>query len=383
MSLLWRREERRSISFEDVWGAGWDPPSQVDDAGSLPALFAAHRTIVDTVATTPLHAYRSLPDGSARQLAKPPALITPVHGSMFDWLAQIVASMVTDGNAFGLVTSRDRMGWPTGVVWVAPSRVTIWEPEAGGRVLPEYLLDGRQVPREDVVHIPWIAPPGRWRGISPLKRFVTTLETGALAAQWGRNWFANDTVPPVHVRNNQVTLTPEQAEMVKERYSGAVRGRRPWVTGSDWELSVIGLPPDEQRFIESLKLTAGQVATIYGLKPEDIGGEAANSLTYATVEGNERQQAKRIGQPWGTRIEQALSLHTPRPQYFRFNLDATVRADLLTRMQAHEIGLRIGVETLDEARILEEREPLTPEQKDQWMATNRPTAGPPNTRKDD
>lgn len=363
MSLLWRRGERRAVTFQDFWGEGSEPP-KVNGPEALPAMFAAHRTIVDTVATTPLHAYRERSDGAAVKLSREPALIQPLHGSVFAWKSQIVASMVADGNAFGVVTGLSDRGWPTGVLWVKPTSVTIDENGA----LPEYFVNGVHVPREGIVHIPWIVPAGKWRGISPLKAFKITLETGSLAQSWGRNWFANDTVPPVHVKSTQFQLTPEQAAQVKERYLAAVRGRRPWVTGSDWDLSVIGVPPDEQRFIESLNLTASQVATIYGLEPEDVGGKAANSLTYATVEGNERKRASRIGRPWCMRIEEALSQFVPRPQYFRFNLDATIRSELLPRMQAHDIALRLGLETQDEARILEEKEPLTPEQQKQWQA---------------
>ena len=330
----------------------------------MPALFAAHRAIVDTVASTPLHAYRELPGGTSERLGRAPRLIRPLVGTRYTWKSQIVASMVADGNAFGLATGWDRDFYPTGVTWIKPDRV--WVDEDG--TLPEYLVDGRPVDRDRLIHIPWIVPPGRWRGISPLKAFKTAFETGTLAQSWARDWFKNDTVPPVHVKNTARTLEPGQAERVKEKYLAAVRGRRPFVSGSDWDLSVIGVPPDEQRFIESLKLTAGQVATIYGLEPEDVGGEAANSLTYSTVEGNERKRANRIGRPWCMRIEEALSLHVPRPQYFKFNLDANVRADLKTRMEAHEIALRIGLETQDEARVLEERPPLTAEQQSEWLA---------------
>lgn len=369
MSLFWR-EERREVTFQDVWGAGGD----LSPGGSetLPALFAAHRTIVDTVASTPLHAFRETPSGAGRRMDRDPALLRPLHGTAYTWKAQAVASMVADGNAFGLSTGL-AAGFPTGVVWLRPEQVHI--DEEG--ILPVYFVDGRQVDRRRIVHIPWILQPGKWRGISPLKAFKTTFELGALAQEWGRDWFENDTVPPVHVKNSQRTLTDVEAQSAKTKYRSAVRGRQPFVSGSDWDLNVIGVPADEQRFIASLKLSAGQVATIYGLEPEDCGGEAANSLTYATTEGNERKRAQRIGRPWCMRIEEALTAHMPRPQYAKFNLDAGVRADLKSRMESHEIAMRTGVSTQDEARALEEKEPLTPEQKAEWLAMYGPQSRSP------
>ena len=77
------------------------------------------------------------------------------------------------------------------------------------------------------------------------------------------------------------------------------------------------------------------------------------------------------------RIEEALTAHMPRPQYAKFNLDAGVRADLKSRMESHEIAMRTGVSTQDEARALEEKEPLTPEQKAEWLAMYGPQSRSP------
>jgi hypothetical protein len=51
----------------------------------------------------------------------------------------------------------------------------------------------------------------------------------------------------------------------------------------------------------------------------------------------------------------------------KFNLDSVARADLKTRMESHEIALRIGLETNPEGRALEDKAPLTPDEIDQWQ----------------
>jgi phage portal protein BeeE len=65
------------------------------------------------------------------------------------------------------------------------------------------------------------------------------------------------------------------------------------------------------------------------------------------------------------RFEQAFSDLLPRGQVAKFNVDAFLRADTLTRYQAHEIGLRSGFLTTDEARALEDLQPMTGEQADE------------------
>ena len=62
--------------------------------------------------------------------------------------------------------------------------------------------------------------------------------------------------------------------------------------------------------------------------------------------------------PWIVRFEQAFSDLLPRGQVAKFNVDAFLRPDTLTRYQAHEIGLRAGFLTVDDVRKLEDLEPL-------------------------
>lgn len=370
MSVFFRRgAEQRSISFQDVWGSGGnvDLFSGTEGALRLIPLFAAHRTIVDAVSSTPLHGYRMRADGTAERLAQQPSLIAepPFDRQVYGWKAQAVQSLLSDGNAFGLVTSLGRDGWPSGLLWLDPRKVAIQQDDA--HVPPVYLVEGRRVDSASIVHIPWIVPPGKWRGLSPLRSFMTAFEMGQAAQGMARDWFVNGAMPSGHLKTTNI-LDDERAASSKKRWKAAIQGRDVFVSGPDWTFDPIGVPADEARFIETLKLSATQIASIYGIPPEEIGGEIGHSMTYATVEGNEMRFASRVIRPWAVRIEEALSALMPRPVYCKFNLDANVRADLKTRMEAHAIAQRSGVETNAEARRLEDRPPLTDQERADWLA---------------
>lgn len=378
MSLFRRRVETRATTFQQFWGSGADQVRMTDPLALVP-LFAAHRVIIDAVSTTPLHAYRQTPDGVTEKASTQPALLTkPPVGTPAYWKAQCVASLLYDGNAFGLVTSRGTDGWPTGLIWLDPRHVAI-EDEGG---LPLYLLDRRPMDPADVVHVPWIPQLGSWRGLNPIAAFRATFETGHHAQLTARDWFANGAIPSGHMKNTQLQLDPAQTEELKARFKASVTGREVLLTGNDWEYSTIGIPADQAQFIESLKLTATQIASIYGVPPEEIGGETGSSLTYKTLEQGELRFNGRVKAPWCVRIEEALSKIMPRPVYAKFNLDATVRVDLLTRSQSHEINIRTGVETLDEARRLEDRRPLTDAEKEALKPPAPAPAADPNAQDD-
>lgn len=370
---LFGRTERRDMSLSAAQAFALGLEVKKNDHSSLVSLFAAHRTIIDAVASTPLHLYRDQPDGSKVQLPTPP-LFKDRDGTQFSFKSKIVASLLYDGNAVGVTTDLGFNGWPTNIVWLDPRKVTI-EDDNG---LPRYYLERKPLDGLDVVHIPWIVPPGSHRGISPLRAFQIALETGVSAQHTAKGWFDNGAIPSVHVKNTQMTLDPAQTEILKRRYKASVYGRDVLLTGSDWDVNTIGVPADQAQFIDALKLTATQVASIYGIPPEEIGGETGSSMTYKTLEQQEERFYGRVVRPWATRIEEHLTTKVPGPQYVKFNLDAMVRVDLLTRYQAHQIGIATGVETLDEARALEDRPPLTDEQKADLAAQQAPPTPTPN-----
>lgn len=384
MSFLFSRNrgtEQRAISPVAAFGLGVDPV-RGDHPLSLVPLFAAHRIITDAVASTPLERYRVNSDGTKTQLTDT-NMFVGVDGTGFSFVSQCVASMLYDGNAFGYITSLDYTGWPSDLVWLNPTRVHV----EGGladpmnpTAQPRYFLDRKPLDADRVVHIPWILPPGKNRGLSPMANFKVTYETGKQAQAMARDFYKNNGIPSAHVRNTQQEIDdPAVAQKIKERYKQDVAGRDVVVTGADWEITPLGLPPDQSQFVQTAKLTATQIAAIYGVPPEEVGGEVGSNLTYKTLEQQEQRFYGRVVRPWATRIEQHLTTLLPRGQYVRFDLDAQVRADLLTRMQAHQIGLQTGVETLDEARAVEERPPLTADQLEQWKETYAKQPTPPPT----
>lgn len=368
--------EQRSISYQDVWGTGGS--SDLFEGGSalsLVPLFSAVRLITDQFAATPLHGYRDS-NGVPRQMPQDPSILTPaVQGmSKSTWKTQPITGLLTRGNAVGLFGGYDTAGWPTSIVWV-PTQDVQCDDENPAAPIFWYL--GRRLEPGTFVHIPWLTLPGKVWGLSPLGMFKTLWETGQAAQLLARNFYDSGGVPSGHFKNTARELLPEVAADMKQKFKIAVAGRDVLVTGNDWTYDAIGLPADQLAFVSSLKLTAGQIASIYGLSPEDVGGEAAAGLQYSTVEMNQIKLSTNTMRPWYTRVEDALELATPRGQYLRFDLDALVRSDLKSRMESHEIATRIGGETQDEMRAKEAKPPMTPEEFSLWQTTYKPVATAP------
>jgi HK97 family phage portal protein len=344
------------------WPFDVGPPSaygprgdSLDGALSLIPVYAAARLLADSVASLPLQTYRNVGDHAVK-LGTPSLFRNPsATGTLYDWLFACMSSLVLKGNAYGLVTQRDGMQFPTLIEWLNPECVWVDESTRAGR----FYLEGRELAHEDVLHLRAFTVPGRLQGISPIGAFAATIGAGLSQVQYGADWFAAGGFPPGTFKNSAMTVEEEDADRVKVRLSNAIRSRQPLVYGSDWDYTPISVPPSEAQFIAASQMTATQIAAVYGIPAERIGGgTVGGSLTYKNQEQDEIAFQAGTIRPWVTRLEQGFFGLLPERQYVRFNLNATVRSDLKTRFEVYRIQREIGFANIDEQRALEELQPL-------------------------
>jgi HK97 family phage portal protein len=320
----------------------------------LAPVYAAARLLADSVASLPLQAYRDTGDARTK-IATPSLFASPAaSGTLFDWLYALMSSLVLQGNAYGLVVARDGFGFATMIEWLAPSCVRV--DDSGPRV--RYFYEGRELPVEDVFHVRGFVLPGSVEGVSPVRYFATMIGAGLSAEKYSADWFDNGGIPPGTFKNSGMTITPTQADEITSRLVNKIRTRKPLVYGQDWDYNALSLPPGEVQFIESMQLTATQIAAIYGIPPERIGGVRGSSLTYATQEQEEIAFITSTLRPWLIRLEQAFFRILPERVYVRFNVDAMLRVDAMTRRRIYQIDRQIGLRNIDELRALEELPPL-------------------------
>lgn len=353
MSLFFRSEpEQRAVISAEGWGRGDDVTmgSSMESALAVVPVFAACRLISDAISTLPLQAYRKT--GEARTPIPLPAVFDKEN--RIEWVQQALMSLLLRGNAYGLVVSRANDGTPSSVVWLNPERVDIDET----RSVPVFRFNGREIPSQDIKHIPAYAMPGSVKGLSPIGVCSMLGDTGSATQKMMRDWFSGRAIPGITAQNTSKTITQPEAEAVAARLRARLRNGQPFVHGSDWDINVMSMPADDAGFVSSAKLNATQVATIYGIPPEMIGGETGSSLTYSTVELNQINFAAMTLRPWLAKLEQEFSSWIHRPRFVKFNVDAMIRVDTKTRYDVHKISREIGLSNIDEIRSLEDRPPL-------------------------
>lgn len=320
-----------------------------DKAIYLAPVFAAIRHIVDYVSTLPVDFYRYNPDGS-RVKATVPDLFKNVSDEVGweTWIGQMAYGIVTLGNAVGRATRINGFGRPGMVEWAE-----FW---SGGDYGAPIVINGSMGSPSTVVHVPWIVPPGRKMGLSPIGHYAAIVRAG-LSAQDYADLKRGGGLPPSWLKNTAKTMTPEQAAAMKTRAAAAFATGQPFVHGSDWEFGVVSIPPNHVQFIETMKLSANQIAAVYGIDPREVGGQSSDSLTYTNDESRGLNRATNAS-PYLIRIERAVDRMLADQVHMKFNVDARIRADIKTRTEIVGAKLADGRMSVNEARALEDEPPV-------------------------
>ncbi len=373
------REEVRAISSVPWMDASQVPgipfgdggparPSQlggggVDGALSLAPVYAACRVLADGIASLPI-IVNTMDDGQPVPYPGP-SMFAPgrspsasPHTTLYDWVHQAMTSLALEGNAFGWIATRDGMGYPTTIEWMPPSLVYIDEDETSPVPNPlrvKYYYKGRLIPTEDILHIRAFTLPGRMRAISPMKAFMALISQGRSMAEYGQSWFAAGGFPPGVLKSTAQTVDEEQSNQIKRTVTRAIRSRQPLVIGSDWEYNAVIVPPEQAQFIQSTQMTATQIAAVYGIDPERIGGQRGGNLTYSSIEMNAIELVTTTLRPWVARWEQALWPVLPGQRHVKFNVDAATYAavDATQRHAIFKSDRDMGYRTTDEMRATE------------------------------
>lgn len=356
-------EEQRAITaIEGYWpdaggGSGGQPVASVSRALACVPVFGAIRTIADLIASLTPVLYKANSKGIPERQPTPSLFAAPsIHGTLYDWLFRGSFSMGIQGDAIGLITATDYYGLPTMVEWLNPEQVATQDGKLygpGSYTDPMWWWWGRPINPKMLIHIPWFTMPYRVRGLSPIGAYQMTTNIGIGAKEFQMNWFGQGGVPPGTFKNAERVIDPKDADLITAKVTNRLRSRKPLVFGRDWDYTPIAIKPHEAEFIATCQLTGTDIAVIYGLSPEDLGGTTGNSLTYSTVEMNNIKLLTRTLRPWLRRWEYALTKCFPRSYFVKFDYQDMLLLDAKTRAEVDSTALgfqNAGWKDRDEVR---------------------------------
>ncbi len=335
-------------------------------AFNLSAVWASETLITDAIATLPVDTYRKTETG--REATSPPGWVENPNPDMgrIDYDTQRLLSLLGWGNAYSLLVRKDGSKDPRSPVtqrWIAdPWRCRLFrDPKTGTKLLD---VNGKSYLPAQYQHVPGYVRPGELAGMSVIENARRSLGLGSSAEKFGEAFYDNGVTSQVSIEMPQMPadVQPAVVEQIREtvaaKYAGGANAYKPLLLMGGTTAKTLSISPTDAQFLETRKFQVTEIARWFRVPPHMIG-DVEKSTSWGT--GIEQQTlgfAKFTLQPWIARLEAADSALLTRPQFIRFNMNAFLRADLLTRYRAYAMGRAAGILSADEPREWEDLAPI-------------------------
>lgn len=361
---LWNR---RAISYQTIFETGDDiaignlAGTNVTEKSvfQINAVYRAVSLIADTISTLPIDVYVNR-DGSRFSFRpKPQWLIQPdIAFPKEAFYNQVIVSLLIDGNCFIRLFS-NRQGEIVNMVVLNPTQVEV-KRNGDGRL--RFTVEGeeRQLTQDDILFIPDLIQPGAVRGLSRVKMLKEDFGLAIALRNFAATFFGSGTSMN-GVIEFPGNLSAEQAKGLSEafdaRHRGWRRGHKTGVLTGGATFKATQIDPEKSQAAESRRLSVEDVARAFGV-PNHLMG-IPGTTSYASVEESNRQFISSTLRPIATKIETGLTSLMPRyaggeTAFVRFNFDALLRSDLMSRASAYSTGLQSGWLSVNDVRRLED-----------------------------
>jgi HK97 family phage portal protein len=333
-----------------------------DQALRNSAVWACLRLRADLISTLPIDVYRRVGKVQVEQ-AKPPVLIAPGGKKVraIEWMYSTQWDLDSVGNTVGVITARDGLGLPAEIQLANMDGVTFI---GKGSELKKVRIGTTEYDPSQIWHEKQFTVSGIPIGLSPIAYAAMSLNAGLSAQQFTVDWFTNSTTPGGHLKNTGKVLKRAEAQRVKQSFKESVSSGDVWVSGMDWEYSMLAAKASESQFLETQKASVVDVCRYLGVPGDVIDAETATgSITYANVTQRNLQLLIINLGPAITRREDAISAGLlPQPRYIKLNVGALLRMDTTARMASHKVAIDSRIYPPSRALDMENMAPLTPEE---------------------
>lgn len=345
-----------------------------DTANGIAAYWRGKNAVANSFKSLPCHLYQRLPNKRRKVVYDHPAARLVSDSPSPTWgparFKQVSMLWRFDWGNFCAEIERTNGGKPVALHPIHTSRVyRHWE----GKKMTFKVLNNNgttaTIEPADMLHfmfVPWW--DGTW-GISPIGVGRNSFGLTVTADEYGGKYFANSALPSVVVTTSDNMEKPERDEFRREWaeiYGGdneggvAILSNAPG--GTTDVKTISGIPAKDAQFIETRVYQVREMARWLGVpvhKLYDMEHAHYNNLEHSQIDYSTDSVM-----PHAIEAEEELTrkLLTQREResglYFAYNMEGLLRGDMKTRYESHNIAINGGWGLRDEARALEDLEPL-------------------------
>ena len=360
-----------------AWGSFFFNPAPMrggivtsESSLQLSAVYACTRVLTDSIASLPFQMYRVESDGGKRHIRdhwlyrlfakRPNDYMNP-----FEFIETLTGHLVLRGNCFAQIVSNAR-GEVTDLHPIHPDLVSI---EMLGNTNWRYRvknLDGTQsvYTRGDIFHVKGLSPNGVM-GYNPIELARKMLSTGIAAQDYGLRYFENDASPSGGWIEHPTNFKDKEArdkfrEGWQSQQGGANKGK---VAILEYGLKFhdgITVKNTDAQFIESKRMTRLEICSLFRVPPHKIAD--LERATFSNIEQQSIDFVVDCLRPWLVRWEEAIKYTFLDVEdddlVVNFPVISLLRGDSKARSDYINSGIMNGTLTRNEARLMEDRNPL-------------------------
>lgn len=323
------------------------------------------------MSTFPVDVFRRV-NGIQVEVPKPPVLVSP-GGDDWRWIDWVYATQVDldrAGNAIGLIRERDGNGKPSRIELQDIGSCSVIRPANAGPL--KYRIGGKVFDREQVWHERAYVVAGCDVGLSPIAYAAWSIGEYLSMQQFALDWFGGAAVPKARLKDTMRSkVDPKEAGIIRDRWRATINNGDLFVHGKDWEYDLMQAEAAGTEWIEGRRFGLSDITRFFQCPADliDAAISAPGTLTYASItQRNLQFLIMQLG-PAVARREDAWSFGLlSNPRYVKLNTNALLRMDPGAQGRLLDAAILSRRLTVDEARELDNRPPLTDTQIAEFAA---------------
>lgn len=373
-----KKKEKRSLANPEKWlvdmFAGGTKSATgkyvtPDTALQVSAVYACVRVLSETIASLPLHVYRRLDSGKARDADHYlyPLLHDAPNPEMtsFEFRETMMGHLCLRGNAYAEKVI-DRVGrvkelWP-----LHPDRVTVERDKETRRLVYTVTIQGEakqfRLDSDRILHIRGLSGDGIL-GYNPIQLSKESIGLALATEEYGGRFFGNASRPG-GVLEHPGKLGEEAAKRLKksfeEMHQGLEQSHRIAILEEGLKWHQIGISQDDAQYLQTRKFQVNDIARVFRVPPHLIGD--LERATFSNIEHSSIDFVVHTIRPWLVRWEQAIQQRLfdagEVGHFVEFLVDGLLRGDVQSRYSAYATGRQNGWLSADDIRELENMNPL-------------------------
>ena len=362
--------ERRSVRLSpSIYSGGRsDAGITVTDstALALSTVWACVRAIADPIGFLPLHVYRRRPDGGRQRAPRHEAYYL-LHDSPWknitavQFRSTLQAHVLLRGNGFARIWRRSGSGQLYGLEILDPDRMRLVIDD-DGEMHYEY-ASRRGVLRlgiDEVLHLRGLSHDGLW-GYSVITQARQALGLAAALESYGARFFASGGRLPYLLRHPGNFRSEQEFEQFRARWKEAYGSTDTWHTPAvltgGLEYVPIGIKMEDAQFLNSRQFQVQEICRWFRVSPHLVAD--LSRATFSNIEHLGIEFLTQTLSYWLEVWEQEINLKLLGPgHYAEFDVNALVRGAFESRMRGYATQLQNGIISINEARALENLNPI-------------------------